>query len=136
MQARLVIYKGNKTDLSVPVAESGAGIGREPGNHVQLASSEVSKRHAFLQRTADGWCIRDLNSRNGLFVNGRRVREAIISDGDRLTVGPCELVFQTAPPGSQYKPLLEIDLSSKVAQRTMATPLDRIGRVGNRGDKP
>ena len=121
MLARLTVYKDGKQDLSIPVAEPGAGIGREAGNHVQLASPEVSKRHAFLQQTEEGWCVRDLGSRNGLFVNGKRVREATLQSGDMLTVGPYMLVFETTPPGSQYTPHIEIDLSSKVARQTMVS---------------
>ena len=126
MQARLVVYKDGKPDLSVPVTTSGAGIGREAGNHVQLASPEVSKRHAFLQHTAAGWCIRDLESRNGLFVNGKRVRETIVQGGDQLTVGPYTLLFETDSPGSQYKPRIEIDMSSNIAKQTMAAQRDNV----------
>jgi pSer/pThr/pTyr-binding forkhead associated (FHA) protein len=134
MQAYLVLYKNGKPDLSTPVPESGAGIGREAGNHVQLASPEVSKRHALLKLSAMKWCVRDLDSRNGVFVNGKRVREAILQHGDKLTIGPYTLVFETTAPGSRN--VMEIDLSSNVAMRTMATPRAEIGGDGNRVDKP
>jgi pSer/pThr/pTyr-binding forkhead associated (FHA) protein len=111
------------------VAESGTGIGRDTGNAVQLSSPEVSKQHAFLQRTATGWAVRDLKSRNGLFVNGKRVVEVDLSDGDRLSIGPYTLVFEIAEAGRTYKPMLQIDLSDKAAQQTMPAQRKPAGRA-------
>ena len=119
MQARLVVYRNEKQELCVPIAESGASIGRDSGNEVQLLLPEVSKRHAFLQGTPKGWCVRDLDSRNGLSVNGRKVRESVLQDGDRLMIGPYTLVFQIAEAAQNYKPVLQIDVSAKAAQQTM-----------------
>ena len=127
MQARLVVYLDQKLELCVPIAEPGAGIGRDPGNHVQLSLPEVSKQHAFLQRTPTGWCIRDLGSRNGLLVNGRRVLETIVKDGDKLTIGPYTLVLEIVETGASYKPLLELDMSSNVAQQTITAPRKQPG---------
>ncbi len=74
MQARLVVYRNGEQELCVPIGEPGAGIGRDSCNAVQLAMHEVSKQHAFLQFGNDGWRVRDLNSRNGLYVNGHQVQ--------------------------------------------------------------
>lgn len=120
MQARLVVYRNDKQELCVPIAESGASIGRDAGSAVQLSSPEVSKRHAFLQQTPQGWCIRDLDSRNGLLVNGSRVKEAILRSGDKLTIGPYLLQFDLE--GQHYTPVIEIDLSDDVIGQTMTTP--------------
>ena len=120
MNARLATYKDDKPDLSFPLAEDGTGIGRDAGNLVQLVSPQVSKRHAHIRKAGEGWCLRDLNSTNGLLVNGKRVRETILRHGDRLTIGPYTLVFQADDPGSQYKPGHVIDLSSRAEGQTMA----------------
>ena len=119
MEARLVVFLNGKQELCVPVAESGARIGRDPGNAVQLSSPEVSKRHAFLQGTPHGWNIRDLDSRNGLFVNGNKVQEAVLLDGDRLAIGPYTLVFQIAEAARPYKPVMQIDVSDRAVDQTM-----------------
>ena len=87
---------------------------------MQLSPPEVSKQHAFVKYTASGWCVRDLDSRNGLFVNGKRVREAILNNGDQMTVGPYTIVLTTDPPGSQYRPVIAIDMSSDIAKRTIS----------------
>ena len=119
MQARVVVYLNGKQELCVPIDESGARIGRDPGNAVQLSLPEVSKRHAFLQGSHQGWCVRDLQSRNGLFVNGNKVHEAVLLDGDRLTIGPYTLVFQIAEAAQPYKPVMQIDVSEQAANQTM-----------------
>ena len=122
MEARVVVYRDGKLDLCVPIPESGAHIGRDPGNPVQLSRPEVSKKHAFLQPTPKGWCIKDLGSRNGLFVNGRRVGEAVLQDSDQLTIGPYTLVFEIGAADRPCKPRLEIDLSGNAALQTIPAP--------------
>ncbi len=59
-----------------------------------LDDPTVSRRHARLRLDGDYWVVCDLRSRNGTWVNGWRVEEAIIRDGDRLTMGHLELVFR------------------------------------------
>ncbi len=122
MRARLAVYRNGKQELCVPIAEEGVGIGRDSGNPVQLVLPEVSKRHAYIQMTPKGWCIRDLNSRNGLFVNDKKVQEAILKDGDQMTIGPYALVFQIAEAANPYKPIMQIDESKNAAQQTIPPP--------------
>ena len=122
VQARIIVYRNGKQELCVPIAEAGAGIGRDAGNPVQLSMPEVSKQHAFLKHTPKGWYIRDLDSRNGLFVNDSKVREALLLDGDRITVGPYTLVLEIADAAAHYKPRIQIDVSDNAAQQTMMAP--------------
>lgn len=63
-------------------------IGREMGCGVLLASdSIVSRNHAEMTWNGTGWVIRDLSSRNGLWINGNRVTEHNMSVGDQVGVG-------------------------------------------------
>lgn len=64
-------------------------IGRAAGNDVALAGDlRVSRRHAELVRSSEGaWSIIDLGSHNGTFVNGARVRRALLVDGDLVSIG-------------------------------------------------
>ena len=122
MHARLVAYKDGKPDLSFVVDPAGTGIGRDAGNLIQLVSPEVSKRHARLQQTDSGWQLQDMNSRNGVFVNRRRVRETFLKNDDTVTIGPFSLVFETGPHDSQCKPAHVIDMTRKAEMVTMFTP--------------
>jgi hypothetical protein len=62
-------------------------IGRSKDCDVPLADGNVSRRHAELGRSEEGFVLRDLDSTNGTMVNGRRVRSATIGAGDEITIG-------------------------------------------------
>jgi ABC-type multidrug transport system ATPase subunit len=62
-------------------------IGRLPDNDVVLDDLLVSRRHAELHRCAGGWRVVDLASANGTYVNGRRVTEKPLCEGDVVGVG-------------------------------------------------
>ncbi|HEV2357527.1 MAG TPA: cytochrome P450, partial [bacterium] len=62
-------------------------IGRAPDNDVVIADPGVSQYHAELRPEAGGYRIVDLDSRNGTFVNERRVTAAMVSEGDLVGVG-------------------------------------------------
>ena len=59
-------------------------VGRAAENDLVLADPEVSRHHARLEADGDGWRVVDLDSTNGTWVNGARVVEARIDDGDTL----------------------------------------------------
>jgi len=67
-------------------------IGREPGVEVVLGVEGVSRKHARLTVESSGEArVVDLSSRNGTFLNGRRVADAPLRDGDELRIGPVVL---------------------------------------------
>jgi hypothetical protein len=72
-------------------------IGRSRDCDVQLADSNVSRRHAELRQEGASYWIVDLGSTNGVEVNGRRVKRAKLSDGDTITLGSTDLVFSQEP---------------------------------------
>lgn len=69
-------------------------IGRTPENDIQLDTSFISRHHAVLLSNTDHCIVEDLNSTNGVLVNGRRVGRQILHDGDTLTVGRTEFRYQ------------------------------------------
>lgn len=71
-------------------------IGRDPANDVRLDwDTEVSRAHAVLEHVGGAWTVIDDGlSRNGSFVNGRRVHgRRRLDDGDSITLGRTQLVF-------------------------------------------
>lgn len=68
-------------------------VGRAPDNDVVLDDLQVSRRHAELTRTPDGMRLADRGTRNGTFVNGRRVDTAPVRPGDLVALGRHLLVF-------------------------------------------
>lgn len=67
-------------------------IGRSTGAEFIVDAALVSRLHCQLTATADALEVKDLNSTNGTFVNGKRVKAAELRDGDKLSVGRLELI--------------------------------------------
>lgn len=70
-------------------------VGRTAECDLRLPVGTVSRRHAELEWTEEGWRIRDLQSENGSWVNGERAFDRLLVDGDRLQFGTVALLFKT-----------------------------------------
>jgi hypothetical protein len=68
-------------------------IGRSKDADVQVADPNVSRRHAELRQEGTTYWIVDLDSTNGIEVNGKRVKRLKLEDGARFTVGSTEIAF-------------------------------------------
>lgn len=77
-----------------PLSEK-TSLGRHPNNTLRLVDREVSKEHCVIERVGSTFLLRDLNSSNGTFVNGRKVRELRLRDGDEIALGNSRLVFMS-----------------------------------------
>jgi FhaA, N-terminal domain/FHA domain len=69
-------------------------IGRSRDCDIQLADANVSRRHAEVRQEGATFWIVDLDSTNGIDVNGRRLKRAKLEDGDRVVLGSTELTFR------------------------------------------
>jgi hypothetical protein len=72
-------------------------IGRSRDCDIQVADSNVSRRHAEVRQEGAAYWVVDLDSTNGTEVNGRRLKRAKLKPGDTITVGATELVFRQEP---------------------------------------
>ena len=72
-------------------------LGRSRQCDVVINDPNVSRRHAEVRREADGYVVVDLESTNGILVNGRGVKRVALADGDRLQLGTTSLSFETRP---------------------------------------
>jgi pSer/pThr/pTyr-binding forkhead associated (FHA) protein len=71
-------------------------VGSRAIAHIHLTSRSVSKAHALIVQTRSGTYIRDLASREHLYVNGDQVREVVLSDGDLIKIGKFTFKYQSA----------------------------------------
>jgi len=74
-------------------------LGRMEGNDLVLRDHTVSRRHAKLEKSGDGWVVVDLGSRNGVKVNGVQTERAPVKPGDVLTLGMVELRLEVEHEG-------------------------------------
>jgi hypothetical protein len=82
-------------DRRVLVAPSGAVLGRSRECDIVLDDTGVSRRHAEIRPTEDGWLLVDLGSTNGVRINGRALRgQHPLQLGDRIGLGSTEMVFE------------------------------------------
>jgi hypothetical protein len=88
----LVLLEGG-TEVVYPIGRR-TSIGRTPENDIQIDTSFISRHHAVLLSAEDHCIVEDLNSTNGVMVNGRRVSRQILRDGDRVTIGKTEFRYQ------------------------------------------
>ncbi len=87
--------------LAIEVHRAEAVIGRHSHADVRLALPDISRRHCRLVFENQQWRMLDLESLNGVFVNGERMAEANLYDGDRLQLGQFTFLVEYASPTAQ-----------------------------------
>jgi pSer/pThr/pTyr-binding forkhead associated (FHA) protein len=96
----MVVLQGEYQGREIPLPETIFLIGRDEGCHLRPHCPRVSRKHCAIATWAGKVRIRDLQSRNGTFVNGERVQgEMVVSDGDELQVGSHVFAFQIRAAG-------------------------------------
>ena len=78
---------------TVPLMGTPFMIGRGSRNTLVLAAASVSRQHAMILERSGGYAIQDLDSRNGVFLNGARVVRGDLQEGDEIRIGRFQLVF-------------------------------------------
>ena len=97
--------QGNRFALDAETAT----IGRDASNKIRLRDAEVSRRHAEIRRGVDGRTLVDLESSNGVYVNGRRIKTRRLLNGDQIQIGKTILLFSSrvSDVGSR-EPLVDV----------------------------
>jgi hypothetical protein len=75
------------------IAKARVVLGRSRDCDVQLSDPNVSRRHAEVRQEGSSFWVVDLDSTNGIEVNGKRVKRAKLSDGDTFTLGTTDVTF-------------------------------------------
>jgi hypothetical protein len=97
--ARLRVIRQNGVERDVDIEGAVLTIGRGSDNDLVLMDSRVSRHHARLHVRQGSLLYTDLNSTNGSRVNGVRVEEVVLGEGDRIEVGDTVLVVQAVSAG-------------------------------------
>jgi pSer/pThr/pTyr-binding forkhead associated (FHA) protein len=111
-------------------------VGREPGCDVELTHSQVSRRHAQVSIVNGEWLVRDLQSSNGTFVDGRRVEATPIGNGVVIQMGAYGPALRIEPeevaPAPRDRPETVEDDLDAYAERYFGSESDDDESVGGR----
>jgi transcriptional regulator with GAF, ATPase, and Fis domain len=91
----LLTIKGYNTGVRYRLESESTTIGRAPENTIQLLDNNVSRLHAEIRRDRMAYTILDKDSRNGLFVNGKRMPDKILRRNDEIIVGATHFLFDS-----------------------------------------
>ncbi len=81
-------------------------LGRDTSARVHIDHSSVSRRHALISIRSDVAILEDLKSRNGTFLDGRRIAEPVeIHDGAIVGLGPVALMFVVLSTSGSTRPM-------------------------------
>lgn len=99
-------------------------IGRAESADLRVESVQVSREHVEIVERNGVWLVRDLGSTNGTQVNGKSIKEAMLTDGDILKVAETELTF-IASAASQFQRMVTQPVQSKkMVEAACALPLE------------
>ena len=92
--AILRVKSGPQKGKTFEIAGDSQVLGRESSGEVQILDQGISRRHAEIFRIGEMYFIRDLESRNGTFVNDNQIKEELLRIGDQIALGNTVLVFE------------------------------------------
>jgi transcriptional regulator with GAF, ATPase, and Fis domain len=101
----LVAVRGPLKGCVFPLVEGEFSVGRQASNNLQLEENAVSRKHCIFLRSGPRCSLKDLESRNGTFVNGTPVTEHPLEAGDQIRIG-----------GSIFSYLVEADAQADQSQ--------------------
>jgi len=90
---KVIVATEGRTTQELPLRVGRVIIGRTADNDIHIDSRFVSRHHCQIITTLQGSVIEDLNSTNGIYVQGKRVRRHNLNDGDVVVIGKHEIVY-------------------------------------------
>jgi pSer/pThr/pTyr-binding forkhead associated (FHA) protein len=91
--AVLIVRSGSQAGDRFALTADETRLGRHPDSEIMLDDITVSRRHAAIERTREGYVVVDAGSLNGTYVNQERIDRAVLHHGDELQVGKFRLVL-------------------------------------------
>ena len=116
----LFVIKGNDQGRRYTLDDSVITIGRDSSNKIRIHDPEVSRRHAKITFKESERVLVDLDSANGIFVNGKQVRSRVLVNNDQIQSKNDEMYEQMAkqyPDSTKCAELIDEYISSKIAIR-------------------
>ena len=77
----------------IPIKKEVTRLGRLPNNDVIISEADISRFHAEIHFRKGKFILKDLNARNGTFINGEQISSQALQSGDTITMGGTPLLF-------------------------------------------
>ena len=106
-------------------------LGRGEDADLTLYDQEISTEHAAVEPRPEGYLLRDLDSTNGTFVNGQRVRERVLVHGDVVHLAHVELRFFLGRPARRTRSTLNVDDAQQQMLVRLASALSEVLTAGS-----
>ena len=91
---KLIVNPTSAARREIKLARTLLSIGRDPSNDLVLPDAMVSRRHAVIECRGNQYYLRDCNSSNGSVVNGDKISERSLRDGDLVAIGTARLLYR------------------------------------------
>ncbi|HLD35907.1 MAG TPA: FHA domain-containing protein [Planctomycetota bacterium] len=99
-----IILKEQDSTQAFNITKDIITIGRSSKNDIVVRQGELSRFHCQIRKTADGYMIVDLDSRNGIHFNGAKIKEKKLEVGDEILVGKSTIIFEKEIPRAPDSP--------------------------------
>lgn len=106
----LFVITGNDKGCRFELTGETVVIGRGLNCSIRLNDVEISRRHVELRKTEKGWLLADLESSNGVYINGAKVREQLLAIGDQIQIGRTLLAYSPSaavPSREEMNPVVD-----------------------------
>ena len=120
MHINLVLFKKDGTQKPFPLPSNITVLGRRHDCDLCVPLTLVSRRHCKVSKDDNAVKIRDLNSRNGTFLNGKRIKETAVTAGDYISIG--SLTFLLQVDGKPKEIIPPKKLQKKATPKTSSEP--------------
>ncbi|MBI2922671.1 MAG: sigma 54-interacting transcriptional regulator [Planctomycetes bacterium] len=110
-----LVIQDQGENRTLRLGDEPVSLGRAPTNTVQIRDTKSSREHCVISKTEKGWKVVDLESVNGLTVNGAKTNQHFLKYGDRIEIGETSITFEKEP-------------GDRDASESGVHPLPRFGR--------
>ncbi|MEZ4744121.1 MAG: HD domain-containing protein [Bdellovibrionota bacterium] len=97
--AQLIVERGANKGTRYAIESFPATIGRDKSNSIVIEDIESSRFHMRIKKRGRLYILEDLESKNGTYINGDKVLNSILKNGDKILIGDTELLFVASAPG-------------------------------------
>lgn len=97
----LIVERGYNAGKRLPLTDFPATFGRDESNTFVIEDEEVSRFHFRIKKRGRLYICEDLESKNGTYINGDRILNSIIKNGDKILIGSTEFQFAASEPDIQ-----------------------------------